>query len=75
MSFAKSPLRRGLNGRATHTRFVEVEMPAVGAGHLLVELEGCQGEAIEPEPALRRVWRRKMKSGGDEPLWGAQTNY
>jgi len=40
MSFAKSPLRRGRNGRAAHARFVEVEMPAMAASHLVIELEG-----------------------------------
>ena len=40
MSFAKSPLRRGRNGRAAHTRFVEVELPPVAARPLVVELEG-----------------------------------
>ena len=40
MSFAKSPLRRGRIGRAAHTRFVEVEMPAVATCPLVVELVG-----------------------------------
>jgi hypothetical protein len=40
MSFAKSPLRRGRIGRAAHTRFVEVEMPALAAYPLVIELEG-----------------------------------
>jgi len=40
MSFAKSPLRRGRNGRTAHTRFVEVELPAVAARPLVVELVG-----------------------------------
>ena len=50
MSFAKSPLRRGRNGRAAHARFVEVEMPAVAAGHLVIELEGG-GRVLLSEPA------------------------
>ena len=50
MSFAKSPLRRGRNGRAAHTRFVEVEMPAVPAGHLVFELAGG-GRSLLSEPA------------------------
>ena len=50
MSFAKSPLRRGRNGRAAHARFVEVEMPAVPASHLVVELEGG-GRVLLSEPA------------------------
>ena len=50
MSFAKSPLRLGRNGRAAHARFVEVEMPAVAAGHLVVELEGG-GRVLLCEPA------------------------
>ena len=40
MSFAKSPLRRGRNGRTAHTRFVEVEMPPAVAGPMVIELEG-----------------------------------
>ncbi len=40
MSFTKSPLRRGRIGRAAHTRFVEVEMPAVATCPLVIELEG-----------------------------------
>lgn len=50
MSFAKSPLRRGRNGRSAHVRFVEVEMPAVAASHLVIELE-CGGRALLSEPA------------------------
>ncbi len=48
MSFAKSPLRRGRNGRIAPTRFVEIEMPqsasGPGPGPVIVELEG--GERI-----------------------------
>ncbi len=40
MSFTKSPLRRGRIGRAAHTRFVEVEMPAPAAYPLVIELVG-----------------------------------
>ena len=40
MSFEKSPLRRGLNGRTAHTRFVEVEMHPVAARPLVIEMEG-----------------------------------
>jgi hypothetical protein len=50
MSFAKSPLRRGRNGRAAHARFVEVEMPAMAASHLVIELEGG-GRILLSEPA------------------------
>lgn len=50
MSFAKSPLRRGRIGRAAHTRFVEVEMPEVGACPLVIELEGG-GRILLGEPA------------------------
>ena len=50
MSFAKSPLRRGRNGRAASTRFVEVELPAVAARPLVVELEGG-GRVLLSEPA------------------------
>lgn len=39
MSFAKSPLRRGRNGRAALTRFVEVEMPQPASEPVIVELE------------------------------------
>ncbi len=49
MSFAKSPLRRGRNGRAAHARFVEVEMPAVAARPLVIELEGG-GRVLLSEP-------------------------
>ena len=40
MSFAKAPRPRGRNGRAAHTRVVEVEMPAVVAGPMIIEFEG-----------------------------------
>ena len=50
MSYQKSPLRRGPNGRAAHTRFVEVEMPAVATRPLVVELEGG-GRILLGEPA------------------------
>jgi len=40
MSFAKSPLRRGRNGRAARTRFVEVEM--------------AQGDDVVPIPGTKR---------------------
>ena len=50
MSFAKSPLRRGRNGRTAHTRFVEVEMPEVAAHPLTIELE-CGGRILLGEPA------------------------
>ena len=50
MSFAKSPLRRGRNGRTAHTRFVEVEMPEVAAHPLAIELE-CGGRILLSEPA------------------------
>ena len=50
MSFSKSPLRRGRNGRAASTRFVEVEMPAVATSHLVIELEGGR-RILLSEPA------------------------
>ena len=50
MSYQKSPLRRGRNGRAAHTRFVEVEMPTVAASPLVVELEGGE-RVLLSEPA------------------------
>lgn len=50
MSFAKSPLRRGRIGRTAHARFVEVEMPAVAAGQLVIELE-CGGRILLADPA------------------------
>ena len=40
MPFAKAPRPRGRNGRAAHTRFVEVEMPPVVSSHLIIELGG-----------------------------------
>jgi hypothetical protein len=49
MSFAKSPLRRVRNGRAASVRFVEVEMPAVAARPLVVELNGG-GRVLLSEP-------------------------
>lgn len=53
MSYAKSPLRRGLIGRAALTRFVEVEIPALpapAARPLVIELEGV-GRILVSEPA------------------------
>ena len=50
MSYQKSPLRRGPNGRAAHTRFVEVEMPEVAARPLVIEMEGG-GRILLSEPA------------------------
>ena len=50
MLFAKSPLRRGRNGRTARTWFVEVEMPEVAASHLVVELDGG-GRILLSEPA------------------------
>ena len=50
MSLPKSPRTRGRNGRAARTRFVEVEMPAAGASHLVIELEGG-GRILLGEPA------------------------
>ncbi len=40
MSFAKAPRLRGRNGRTANERFVEVEMPAVVAGPMIIEMEG-----------------------------------
>ena len=39
MPFAKAPRPRGRNGRVAHTRFVEVEMPAVVACPMIIEFE------------------------------------
>ena len=50
MSFTKSPLRRGPNGRTAHTRFVEVEMPEVAARPLVIDLE-YGGRILLSEPA------------------------
>jgi len=50
MSLKKSPRFRGRNGRSAHTRFVEVELPAVVARPLVVELEGG-GRVLLSEPA------------------------
>jgi len=50
MPFAKAPRPRGRNGRAAHTRFVEVEMPAVVAGPMIIEFEGG-GRILLSEPA------------------------
>ena len=50
MSLKKSPRFRGRNGRSAHTRFVEVELPAVAARPLVVELEGG-GRVLLSEPA------------------------
>ena len=53
MSFAKSPLRRRRIGRAGHTRFVEVEIPAVpapGERPLVIELE-VYGRILLSDPA------------------------
>ena len=50
MSFAKAPRPRGRNGRAANARFVEVEMPAVVAGPMIIELEGG-GRILLSEPA------------------------
>jgi len=40
MLFTKSPLRRGPNGRAAHTRFVEVEMPVLATSYLVIDMKG-----------------------------------
>ena len=50
MSYQKSSLRRGPNGRDAHTRFVEVEMPPIAARPLVVEIEGG-GRILLSEPA------------------------
>jgi hypothetical protein len=50
MSLKKSPRSRGRNGRAARTRFVEVEMPAVATGCLVIELDGG-GRILLSEPA------------------------
>ena len=50
MSYQKSSLRRGPNGRAAHTRFVEVEMPPIAARPLVVEIESG-GRILLSEPA------------------------
>jgi len=50
MPFAKAPRPRGRNGRAAHTRFVEVEMPPVVTSHLIIELGGG-GRILLSEPA------------------------
>ncbi|MCX6877038.1 MAG: hypothetical protein NTW21_24980 [Verrucomicrobia bacterium] len=46
----RSPRTRGRNGRAARTRFVEVEMPAASASHLVIELAGG-GRILLGEPA------------------------
>jgi hypothetical protein len=61
MSLKKSPRSRGRNGRAARARFVEVEMPAPGAGALVIELEGG-GRILLSEPAHVALLVQLMES-------------
>ncbi len=68
MSFAKSPLRRGRNGRAARTRFVEVEMPAA-ASCLVVELDGG-GRVLLSESAHVTLLAQLLVSIGEHRQGG-----